>query len=394
MISIIKPIQHYSKYSFQTNNVCTIDECISLVKNVHDFKEFYQIPWKIYKNDQYWNPPLWAEFNNFFLKKNPFWNHAEAVLFVASRRGRPVGRIAAIIDYLYCKENNNNIGFFGFFDCINNFHYAKKLLESAEAWLISKGMDQMVGPIDGRVDNGCGFLLKGFHHQQSLLSTYSKKYYLSFIEQYNMKKTRDQLSYYIDLTKPIPRKLREKAKICEKSKIKIRKFNRLRTNKELNWWIKLFLETFSHHWGYIPATPEEIRFRFGVKQMRWVVDPRLFLIAELDNQPVAFLWATPDYNQIFKLKNGNLTFFNYLDVLLKKRKVTTGKLHMIGIRRDLHYKNIGSYLNYKILVEMKKRGYTFAEVGWIDEKNQAAQRAISLADAKLFKRSRVFEKQL
>lgn len=384
----------HEKYCFQTNELCKTSNGILSVKSIRDFKEFYQLSWKIYKDDPYRVPPFSSEFNDFFLRKNPFWNHADAALFIAYKDDVPVGRIAAIIDYLYCNTIGKNIGFFGFFECINDYQYAKLLLQSAETWLGSKGMDLLLGPVDGRVDNGCGFLCEGFNYPQSLLSSYSKNYYLSFVEQFNMKKSRDQFSYYIDLTKPISAALKEKARRCEESEIKIRKFNRLRTNKELNWWIDLFLETFAAHWGFIPASPEEVRFRFGIKQMRWIVDSDLFLVAELHGEPVGFLWATPEYNQIFKLMDGKLTFFKYIDFIREKKHIKYGKLHMIGIKKELHEKNIGSYLNYNILVEMKKRGYTGAEVGWIDEKNEAAHHAIALAGAKLFKKSRVFEKNI
>jgi hypothetical protein len=209
-----------------------------------------------------------------------------------------------------------------------------------------------------------------------------------------MKKARDQLLYYIDLTNPIPRKLKDKAEQCVKSGIKIRKFNRLRTQKELKWWTDLFLQTFSEHWGYIPASPEEVRTRFGIKHLRWFVDSSLFIIAEFNGIPVAYIWSTPDYNQIFQKMNGRLGPYQILQFLLRKRQINIGKLPLIGIRKDFRNKNIGSYLNYLTLVEMKKRGYIGAEVGWIDEENTVAHRTIGITGAKLYKKFRVFEKKI
>jgi hypothetical protein len=365
---------------------------LSTVTSKKDLKKFYKVPWIIYRDDKNWVPPLWTEFKAFFKKNNPFWSHAEKQLFLIRNNGLIVGRIAAIIDYKYIETIGEKIGFFGFFECIDDYNCAKKLFQTTQKWLSSKGMKVMRGPINGRVDVGCGFLETGFESRPCLLSPYSPSYYLKFAENYDMKKVRDQLLYYIDLTKPIPKKLEEKARKCVESGFKIRKFNRFRTRRELRWWIDIFLETFSEHWGYIPATKEEVRTRFGISHLRWFVDTELFLIIEYKGSPIAYIWSTPDYNQVFQRLNGKLGPFQIIRFLLMKRHINKGKLPLIGIKRDFRNKNIASYLNYLTILEMKRRGYIGAEVGWIDEKNESANTTISITGAKLYKKSRVFDK--
>ena len=367
---------------------------IQPIRSLEDFKTFYHVLFSIYKDIPYWVAPFWTEIKEFFARKNPFWSHAEGQLFIAKKNNEVVGRIAAIIDYKFCESVKENIGFFGFFECINDSDVAYALLKAAQDWLVEKKMKKMRGPIDGRVDVGCGFLLSGFDSRSSVLSSYSPAYYLTFAETFGMKKIRDLFLYTIDLTQPLPRKLEEKATQCATSGVTLRPFHRLRTGRELNWWIDLFLETFAEHWGYVPVSPEEVRTRFGVKQMRWIVDPRLFLIAEYHGAPVAYLWATPDYNQVFQKMNGRLGIREMLTFLYAKGTIRTGKLHLVGIKKNFRDKNIGSYLNYTILVEMKKRGYTSAEVGWIDEENTAAHTTIAITGATLYKKHRVFEKSL
>jgi len=367
---------------------------IETINKLKDFKEFYNFPFQIYKNDPFWVPPFWNEYKAFFKKKNPFWSHADCELFIIRKNNKIIGRNATIIDYKYCELVGKKIGYFGFFECINDFKSAEVLFQNAQDWLALKEMKIMRGPINGRVDIGCGFLHTGFESRPSLLSSYSPPYYISFAEKFNMKKVRDQLLYYIDLTKPIPKKLKEKAQQCIASGIKIRKFNRFRTRKELKWWVDFFLQTFSEHWGYIPASPEEVKTRFGIKHLRWFVDSKLFLIAEYNGTPVAFIWSTPDYNQIFQKMNGHLGPYQILQFLLMKRQINIGKLPLIGIKKDFHNKNIGSYLNYLTLIEMKKRGYIGAEVGWIDEGNASANATISITGARIYKKFRVFDKKI
>jgi hypothetical protein len=332
--------------------------------------------------------------NGFFKKKNPFWSHAECQLFIVRRQQKTCGRIAAIIDHAYCENSGEAVGFFGFFECIEDYECAQALYQTAQDWLRSKHMKIMRGPIDGRIDVGCGFLLTGFDLRPSVLSTYSPLYYLTFAEKYGLTKTRDFFHYSIDLTKQLPKDLEEKARHSISLGIRVRPFNRLLTGRELKAWIPLFLETFSGHWGFVPVNPEEVKTRFGVKQLRWFVDPKLFIIAESQNAPVAYLWATPEYNQIFQNLHGRLGPIELLSFLIAQRKINEGKLHFIGIKDGFRHQHIGSLLNYEALVEMKKRGYVRAEVGWIDEHNSIAHATIAFTGATLYKKHRVFEKDI
>ena len=381
---------------FETNNNeiggAPINVSIETISNPKDFKTFYNIPFQVYKDNPFWIPPFWNEFKDFFNNKNPFWMHSECKLFIARKNSKIVGRIAAIIDHKYCETVGKKVGYFGFFECIEDFECAEALLKGAQNWLKSKNMTVMRGPIDGRVDIGLGFLHTGFDSPSSLLSPYNPEYYISFAERFNMKKIRDFITYYIDLTKPLPDKLKENAQQCIEFGVKIRTFNRLFANRELKWWVELFLETFAGQWGYVPVSTEEVKSRFGVKQVRWFVDSKLFLIAEYKGSPIAYIWSTPEYNQIFKNLNGRLGPYQLLKILLSRKQINKGKLHFISIKKEFRDKNIGSFLNYETLVEMKRRGYIGAEVGIIDEQNAIAHSTIAKTGAKKYKRFRVFEK--
>ena len=349
----------HNKYIFKINQfkktMISNDIHVKTVSNFKEFTKFYKLPFYIYRDNPYWVSPFWIEFKGFFKNKNPFWSHSEVQLFLATRKNNTIGRIAAIIDYAYCEKIGNNIGFFGFFECIDDYTCAEALFNSAQDWLQSKNMTMMRGPIDGRIDNGCGFLLSGYDSRSSFMSSYSPPYYISFAEKYEMHKARDQLLYHIDLTKPIPQKLTDKAKQCTTNGIKIRRFNRMRTQKELKWWIDFFLETFSDHWGFVPVSPEEVQSRFGIKQLRWFVDSSLFLIAEKNDVPIAYIWSTPDYNQLFQKMRGHLGPYQFLQFYLMKRTIKTGKMTLIGINKEYRDQGIGSYLNYLTLREMQRR---------------------------------------
>lgn len=367
---------------------------ISVITTLKDFRDFFQIPWKVYQDNKYWVPPFWREMKEFFREDEPFWKHAKSRLFVAYKNNISVGRIAAIIDYKYLKTVGKNVGFFGFFECINDLEIALALLDAAEEWLTSKKMTLMHGPINGRVDIGAGFLIKGFDSTPYLLGNYSPKYYMNFAKEFGMNKSKDLVAYHVDLKKPIPQSVEKTAKRCEANGVKIRRFNRLRFKKEMDWWLDMFMQEFSDHWGYTSVPYEEVKSRFGIKQLRWIVDPDLFLVAEVDNQPIGFRWSLPDYNQVFKKLNGKLGVLGVAKVLWHRQDINRGRFIIMGIKKKYRGQGIGTCMNYHTLSEMKRRGYICAEYGWIDEGNIASRKAGEKIGGALHKIYRVYEKRI
>jgi len=366
---------------------------IVVVNDKKSFRDFYYADRIVYKDDPRWVPPLWDEIKDFFQEKNLFWSHASTKLFVAYKDNQPVGRIAAFVDTKFIESMGKPIGFFGFFECINDLSIAYSLLSAAENWLASQRMIEMIGPVNGRVDMGCGILIKGFEEEPYIYDTYTPPYYITLLETYGMKKHKDLVSYKLDVNQPIPESLKRAAKRCEENGIKIRGFNRLRANKELDWWVKLMMEAFSNHWGYIKVSEEEVKKRFGVRQIRWVVDPKLFIIAEKNKEPVAFKWVLPDYNQVFKHLDGKLGIKGYILFLFRKNKlIDRAKFNFVGVKKEFRGQGIASYMNYYTLKELKRRGYKSAEIGWIDEENIPERKATEKLGVQLTKIYRVYEK--
>lgn len=364
---------------------------IHSVQSIKDFNIFFRIPWTIYKNDPFWVPPLWNEYRAFFDKDNLFWTHADTKLFIAYQHQKPVGRIAVFYDKKFAEQVKQKTGFFGYFESVNDTSIAHHLLNSAKEWLINQSIKHIQGPVNGRVDMGCGILIKGFNHLPYFYGTYTPPYYQQLLESYGMKKNKDLVSYELDLHKTIPSTVQQSAKRCLSSGISIRRFNRLRTNKELEWWIPLMMDVFSHHWGYIQVSEEEVRNRFGIKELRYIVDPGLFLVAEKNKKPVGFKWSFPDYNQVFKKMNGHIGIKEMLQFLWLKRNINRGKFHFVGVKKECRGLGIGTCMNHFMLKEMKKRGYHSVEIGWIDEKNTGERRATEKIGAELSKIYRVYK---
>ena len=377
----------------QTNQISQ-NITVSTVTNRQQFWDFFRVPWRVYEDDEFWVPSLWENVRDFFMKNNPFWDHSESRLFVVYEDGKAVGRIAAFVDNNLPKINGKKIGYFGYFECICDPSIASALFEAAQDFLASKKRDTMHGPVNGRIDLGSGFLAKGFGSMPYLLGSYSPNYYLDFAEKFGMKKSRDLVSYNIDLSKPIPSSVKKASEDCKEKGINIRPFDRSNFEKEIDIWFDLLLDVFVDHYGYTPSSNEEMRVTFGIKELKWVMNPKLFLFAEIDDKPIGFRWSVPDFNPVIKTLNGKLGTIGKLKFLSRIKSIERGRFIIMGIKKKYQGQGIGTGMNYYTLLEMKKQGYTSAEYGWIDENNIASRKSGEKMGGTLSKIYRIYEKDL
>ncbi len=390
----LKPINDYicKKEKNYDDNDAFID--ISIVKTRKDLVSFFKISEYVYKNDCFWVQSLWKETKDFFKKDNPFWNHEESSLFLAYKNNIPVGRIASFIDYNYCKKMKENIGFFGFFECIKDYNVAYELFEKNKNWHKSKKTKIIYGPINGGIDNGFGFLSDGFNTPPYFKSSYSPRYYIDFAKRYGMVESKVFLEHAFDLNDETMQFLKKNINNYKDNDIKIRKFNRLHANKDINIFIDILNETFSSHWGFVQSSKNEIKNRFGIKQARWLIYPNLFLFAENNDKPVGFILSLPDYNQILKNFNGKIGLTEIFNYLLNKKKINRGKLYIVGRYKKYNNKNIAHLLNYQTFVNMKKLGYTEAVIGPVDNDNIIAKKIIQDMRGKISKKFLILEQKI
>ena len=186
---------------------------IKTVQTKKDLRAFIKLPWEIYKNDPNWVPPLILDMKKILnRKKNPFFTHSDAELFLAQKNGKVVGRIAAILNNNHNKTHNEKTGFFGFFESLNEPEAAKKLLDSAESWVKEKGMSSLRGPANFSTNDTCGFLSEGFDSSPVIMMTYNPKYYLRFMKESDLDKVKEFYAYYLHQDTPMPERFIKFAK--------------------------------------------------------------------------------------------------------------------------------------------------------------------------------------
>lgn len=166
----------------------------------NDIDRFIRLPWKIYRNDKNWVPPLILERRDFLNPdKNPFFEHADVKLYLASdEAGDEVGRIAAVINFNHIRTHHENAGFFGLFECADDQTVANRLFDAAGNFLRSQGMETMRGPENLCVNDDIGLLIEGFGTPAMILMPHNPPYYERLVEGYGFKKAMDLFAYYIE----------------------------------------------------------------------------------------------------------------------------------------------------------------------------------------------------
>ena len=364
------------------------------IENKKLLNEFIKFPWQIYQNDPCWVPPLINEIEFLFSEKNPFWKHAEKKLFLVKENGRLLGRIAAIIDFNHINFHQEKCGFFGFFEAVNDYSVAEKLLNVVCKYLKEKNMKLMRGPMNPSTNDECGFLLEGFDSPAKIMMTYNPQYYPEFMERYGLKKAKDFYAYLAPVTGEQIERLSRVGELVKKREplLVIRQVNLKKFAEELGRIKQIYNSAWSENWGFVPMTDEEIELM--AKRLKPLIIPEILQIAEFDSKPAGFLMAIPDYNQVLKKVNGQLNLIGIIKFLFYKNKIDSLRSITLGVCPEYRKRGIDALLYLESLKGAMKKGYKYCEYSWISEENILTQRAAEMMGGKLYKKYRIYEMKI
>ncbi len=362
------------------------------VKSKKDLMKFIKFPWKIYKDYPHWVPPLIMDRKKLLNKKtNPFFQHGDAEFFLAYKSGEVVGRIAAIRNDLHNKYHKDKVGFFGFFESINDQAVANSLFDTVKNWLHKKGFDTMRGPANPSSNDEYGMLISGFDDPPRLLMNYNPEYYISLCENYGLIKAKDLYAYKLTSENVFNSdKVRRVAEIAVKrSGIKITSLNLKDFKNELEKVKYIYNKAWAPNWGFVPMTDEEIDHM--AKDLKPLVEPSLVLFGEINNQLVGFALTMPDYNQIFKEMNGRLFPFNFFKLWTKRKNITWARIITLGIIPEFQRKGLDAVFYWEIVKRANKIGINLGEASWILEDNEMMNRGAEALNAEIYKKYRIWE---
>jgi len=368
------------------------------VQNHKDLVKFIKSQWLFYKDDPYFVPPLIADRLKLFdREKNPFFKHSEMQEFLAYRNNNIVGRIAAIKNDNHNLTHNDKVGFFGFFESINDQEVANALFSEVEQWLAKRGLDTIRGPENPSQNDEIGLLIEGFDSPPMVLMEYNPPYYIDLIKNSGFNLAMTLYAWLLDANNYMTEKLERLQKIVrERYKITIRTVNfknKKQFKKDVDTLKYIYNMAWEKNWGFVKMTDEE--FDFLVADLKQVADPNLALICEIDGKPAGVALGIPDINQILIYNKKGSMLGAAWNFMTKSKKINQMRIIILGVLKE--YRNTGadSVLYYEISKRAIARGITKAEASWVLEINQEMNRALQQTIVgTLYKKYGLYEKPI
>jgi GNAT superfamily N-acetyltransferase len=375
---------------------------ISTVENKKELMDFISFPWKVYEQDQYWVPPLVSERKSFHdPKKNPFFEHAKVEYFIARRNYEVVGTIAAFTNDNYNQFQETNVGFFGFFEVLEDREAAEALLSTALKWVREEGHDSMIGPAQFSGNEELGLLIDGFDDRPRILMTYNPPRYQEYIEGAGFEKAMDLWAYSVDLQnylENMPEKLiRVTEKVRERKKFVVRKVNMRDFDREVERLKPIYNTSWEKNWGFVPMTEPEFN-KLG-KDLKPFIDPEVVILVEQEGETIGFGLSVPDLCQPLRLAypspkvNETFTMAKLVWHWKVRRQVDWLRVIALGVLPEHRGTGVDALMYIETAKAAVKRGYKWAEMSWILENNEMMNRSIQMLGGKVYKTYRMFEKK-
>lgn len=378
------------------------------VSSGRDRRRFQRLPWAIYGGsaggtegggrDPHWVPPILAQERQLLgWEDHPFYDNAEIVTLLAERGGRPVGRIAVLVNRVHNHKYGDRIGFFGFFECVNAVAVAGALFDAGEAWLRERGMTAVRGPVNPSLNYTCGLLVDGFDRPPCLLMTYNPPYYAALLESCGFTGSQDLYAYEMDaalLARATERYKPAVLAALERLKLVIRRFDlaRGRYRAQIKTYLELYNLSLDGTWGFTPLQPREAGHI--ADELRHVIVPELAVFAEIDDRPVGALLGLLDYNQILRKLNGRLFPFGFVRLLTGRRHITTVRVMAMTMVPGYQSAGLSVVLMDNLVVAASEWGIDRYEFSWVLESNARSRGTLERLGTKITGTYRIYDKAL
>lgn len=361
-------------------------------------KAFIDFPHDLYHDDAMYVPELYlAQSEVHSKKKNPFFKHSEAVSYLAYYDNKIVGRISAILNNNYNEYHNSNVGFFGFFDCIDDKQVAHTLFDTAKSWLSKKQVDAILGPTNFSIttDTG-GLLVDGFDSSPLVMMTYNAPYYIDLVESYGFVKEMDLYAFMIYTDKVSERSVKLASaleKRLSRSGIIIRNVNLKDFKNEIKKIKNIYDHAWERNWGFNPAT--EAEFKHLADGLKLLINPSFCYIAEHNGKPVGFSVSLPNINEIVKeMPRGRLFPFGLFKLLARKKKTKYVRIATLGVIEEYRKKGIEAIFFAKCIIQAKKDNVIGGEASWILENNEMMVQGAEKLNGERYKTYRIYRHNL
>ncbi len=361
-----------------------------------EFRRFLDLPYRIYEGDPNWVAPLLRDMKvRFDRGKHPFHQHSEVQPFIALRGDETVGRVVAIHNRNHVKYHEESVGFFGFFECVDEQKVANALLATASDWLRERGLAVIRGPASFSTNEMAALLVDGFERPPTIMMPYNPEYYEDLIQNAGFHAAMDMVAYYLDNNIPPEFLLKREERLAKRLKVSLRTLRKDDFAAELDRVLYVYNKAWEKNWGFVPMTDAEIRFMAEELKVAVMKDPEQVIFAQNEEgEPIGFTLWLKDYNQALIKARGRLFPFGLLKVLRRAKSIDMCRVLTLGLVEEYRGKGIDSLLILRTFREGVAKGMTAGEFGWILEHNYPMRKPLEKMGSTVYKRYRMYDRDI
>ena len=366
---------------------------IDALRGPSDLEAFVAFPYELHRALPGWTPILRRDARAILdPARNPFYDHAERELFLVRRGGRVVGRVAAIHDRLHAETHGGRVGFFGFFESVDDPAVAAALFGAAASWLGARGRCTLRGPFNPSINDEAGLLVDGFDTPSVLMMPHNPRYYPALLEGAGMRKVKDLLAFQNTGTTLPERLVAATDRVGKRYGVACRRIDMKRFADEVALVKRLFNAGWERNWGSLPLTDREADHLAA--QLKPLVVPDLVAFAERRGEPIGFAAAIPDFNVALRANPSGRLFPGILRVLWAARRLTRLRVMLLGVVPEWHGRGVDALLYRHVWEKGRAKGYDWAEAGWILEDNHAMVNGLVRMGFEVYKTYRIYERPI
>ena len=368
------------------------------VKGNRERRIFLTFPWKIYKNDPLWIPPLLPERKKVIDPlQGKFFQDGYAELFMAWKDGQPAGTLSCGEDVSATYSRGWGECQLGFFECVNDYEVAAALFDRASAWARQHGLVRLLGTYNLDREESRGILIEGRDRPAAIYCGYNPPYYQEFFERFGFDKFGgDGVAYFIELkldNPEIQHLLRLAGKIRKRKDITVRGANLKDIDGEVDRIVDLQNRGLAHMFDFTPYTRAAIEAL--VLPMVEIVDPELVLFAEIDGKAVGWFPAIPNLNEVLIHLNGLRYPWDYLRALrYSKYQPKSIAIKSVVVPPEYWDTGVGVLLFAEMAQRAASKGYEWVDMSLTGEDNTDTGPLAHRMGARVYKRYRFYVKPL
>ena len=372
------------------------------LSNRREYEDFFSFPWRHYSDDANWVPPLLSTRRQLLDKtKHPAWKYMDGECFAAWRDGQMVGTVVAFINHEHNRYHDENIGFFGMFESIDDASVAGGLLDAAAERVGSRGADAIRGPASFTTNEECGLLVENFS-QPMIMMTYNPPFYQALVEGAGFEKVMDVHCIYqdratIEAGNTLERLEKLVSRASQRSGITVRKMDARNQKAEFERFREIYNAAWEKNWGFIPMNDEELQAL--VDDLGMLVESDLAFFAEIAGESVGFALTIPNFNEALcraHPRPGVPELFTMAQVAWHwkiRKSIKSVRMPLMGVKKEHRNKGVELAMLLAVLKALLPSRYDYLDSGWILETNPLIKISLSLG-GQIYKTHRFYEKSL